>query len=245
MHSLTLCTHLHSLSLTHTHTHLQPFPHRQFTAEEMTHSLLSLGLCPSASLIVQKQSSSTPTQSTGQPGSAPGQTGSAAGQTGSELTGQSSNGASRAAADEMEISGGGVKDKPEDVDMEDESHSHSDDEEMEPELDDNPPPPIPPFRFPRPNIGPPGFGAPGGGPLHQGPPRFGPPGLGPPVGAPLQRGPPGLGLAGGPLHQGPPRAAGFPHLGVRGAFGGEGHKLGGKEAVVIGDAQLLTEEGGV
>lgn len=33
----------------------QPFPHKEFTLEEHAQSLLSLGLCPSASLVVSKK----------------------------------------------------------------------------------------------------------------------------------------------------------------------------------------------
>ena len=106
------------------------------------------------------------------------------------------------------------------VEMQDESHSHSDDDnQMESESDsdeDAPPAPLlPPGNLNRPNFRPP----------------F-PPNVGPQF--PQQR------RARGPPMQFP----GMPPLGGEEIFGGEGHKLGGKEVAVLGDAQLMEAEGG-
>ena len=108
--------------------------------------------------------------------------------------------------------------------MQDESHSHSGNDEMEVESDNDDAPPaplLPPGNMnmpPRPNLGPP-F-------LQQGP-QFGQP--------LLQHRPP---------RQPPLQFPGVPPLGGEEIFGGEGHKLGGKEVAVMGDAQLIHEEGG-
>ena len=213
----------------------QPFPHHQFTSEEMTQSLLSLGLCPSASLVVPRQTSqsssvASPTGSqTGQTGSSSAQSsGSQTGQTGlpslqsrsiaTGKTGSDTGGAGVGKGnDEMEISGEVVNERPADVDMEDESHSHSDGEDMELESDgdDDDIPQLPPVPHPlRPIFAPPRFG------------------LRPP--APRQR----------PPRIPPMQFPGFPPLGGGEVFGGEGQRLGGKEAAVIGDSQLIRQEAG-
>ena len=129
---------------------------------------------------------------------------------------------------EAQPSGAGVYDNihHQDREMQDEFHSHSDDEEMEAESDDEDVLPGNIHMPPRPNFGPPfpnqglNFGPPF---PQQAPPHFG------------QQRPPRQ-----PLVQFP----GFPPLGGEPIFGGEGHKLGGKEVAVIGDAQLITHEGG-
>ena len=257
----------------------------------MSLSLLSLGLCPSASLVIPRQtgqsgpttgqsSSATgqlPISVFGQAGSATGHFGSTIGQTGS-TTGQSSSGTEQTGSEtgqSRHISGQAgsatgqsssatpsstfhghpmissdvgsdynVRDAEQmdvtervnvekqpgdhgvnedihhqgrvDVEMEDESHSHSgNDDEMEPESDEDEIPRGHMNLPPRPNFAP---------PYPQRMPNFGRP-------HPQLR---------------PPRAQfpGFPPLGGEEIFGGEGHILGGKEAAIIGDAQLVGEQGG-
>ena len=65
------------------------------------------------------------------------------------------------------------------------------------------------------------------------PRNFAPPQFGPPP-APLRR----------PQRVPQMQFVGFPPLGGGEVFGGEGQRLGGKEAAVIGDAQLIGEEAG-
>lgn len=97
----------------------------------------------------------------------------------------------------------------------DENDSEDDEMETESDDDDVPPAQILPHR---PNFRPPFPNQ----PAHFGR-RF--PQMRPPRGPPMQ-------------------FPGLPPLGGEEIFGGEGHKLGGKDVAVIGDAQLITEEGG-
>ena len=216
----------------------------------MNQSLLDLGLCPSASLVVPRQSSqsssgtsqtaahSTGLAGTGQSSTATGQTSSSSQRVlarGSGSRGQVlGRGERENVEEEMDIervnpeiqpstSDDGVNENRLNVEMqEDESHSHSDDDEMELESDDD-------------NMQPP--------PYMDMPPR---PNIRPPIGANIV--PPQRRQFGGPRppHHRPPRAQfpGFPPLGGEEIFGGEGHKLGGKEVAVLGDIQLTSHEGG-
>ena len=241
-------------------------------------SLLSLGLCPSASLVIPRQTGQSSSGGasgvarlvTGQPSVPTGQTGPTAGQSSVETgpagsaTGQpslvtgptpSATGTSpripgeyseslptvrhgvghvlgsgeRNAAGEMDIERSGVEIQPSeqgvnddihhdriDEVMEDEAHSHSDDEEMESEPDDDN------AMFPAPILPPAHFNL---------PPR---PNFGLPFPPHLRR-PPGAPPMNFPV---------FPPLGRGRGFVGEGRRLGGKEVAIIGDAQLIREEGG-
>ena len=128
---------------------------------------------------------------------------------------------------EMQPSGIGVNDDIPRQDREMQDESHSDNDEMEAESDDEDLPPGNMNVPPRPNFGPP---FPNRG-LNFGPPF-------------PQQGPPHFGQQQRPPRRPPGQFPGFPPLGGEPIFGGEGHKLGGKEVAVIGDAQLITEEGG-
>ena len=215
----------------------------------MNQSLLDLGLCPSASLVVPRQTSSGTSQTTAHSNSTTGLAGT--GQS-STATGQTSSSSQRVLArgsgsggqvlgrgerenveEEMDIERVNPEIQPSTSDdrvnenrlnvqmQEDESHSHSDDDEMELESDDDnmQPPPymdMPQTKYQTPNWS-----------------KYCPP----------QRR-----QFGGPRppHHRPPRAQfpGFPPLGGEEIFGGEGHKLGGKEVAVLGDIQLTSHEGG-
>lgn len=216
---------------------LQPFPHHQFTSEELNLSLLSLGLCPSASLVVPKQTPPS-TATTGQSSLPSGQTSSTTtnpvpsrgprkyfggpplSDRGGHVLGSGDK--ESEGTEQMDVERVNAEIQPGDPGviegrMDDEMQNDSEDDQMEAESDDDnvPPaqflPPRPNLRLPFPNQ-----------PAHFGR-RF--PQLRPPRGPPMQ-------------------FPGLPPLGGKEIFGGEGHKLGGKEVAVIGDAQLITEEGG-